>query len=395
MRELKYLILTSGKFHYFDIAKVLYERNQLFKIVSGYPWIKIKNEKIPKEFVKCIGQYQILNHFLRKVKYFNLNKIIDNIDYINKKMIDKAGSIFNNDADILISSAQSGLNTGRIIKKKSKIYICDQSSGHINFENNIIGQEYKSLNYNKILRSDSRMIDLALKEYEESDLILVPSKFVKSTFEESFHSKIFVNPLGINTDNFFPINSIQNEKKSFDIIYIGGISIRKGIHYLIDAFNNLKYSNKKLHLIGSHVSNDFDFFKKKIDNDKIIVYGHIHNLKLNKILNSCDVFVLPSVCDGYGMVVNQAAAAGCPIIVSENCGSSEFVSENNCGFIVPAQDSNSILNKLTLLLDNKDLRKRLSENAKSSSKNISWESYVNKLDNFLISFKNKELRRSE
>ena len=390
MPEIKYLILTSGKFHYFDIAKVLYERNKLYKIVSGYPWLKIKKEKIPKKFVECIGRYQIINYFLRKIPYFNSNKLIDDIDYINKKKIDTIGLDFYEEVDILISSAQSGLNSGKNIKKESKIYVCDQSSPHIIFENKILEQEYKSLSYNKFLPTDNRMLDLALKEYEESDIILTPSMFVKSTFNENFHSKIFVNRLGINTNDFFPINFTQNEKQSFDIIYIGAISIRKGIHYLIDAFNKIKNPKKKLHLIGSHVNNDKEFFEKKINKSNIINYGHVHNLKLNKILNFCDVLVLPSISDGYGMVVNQAAASGCPIIVTENCGSSEFVTENNCGYVVPARDSNAIFEKLSLLIDDKNLLKELSENAKNSSKNITWENYVDKLEKFLILFKNKK-----
>ena len=390
MAELKYLILTSGKFHYFDIAKVLYEKNKLHKIVSGYPWLKIKKEKIPKKFVECIGRYQIINYFLHKIPYFNSNKLIDDINYINKKKIDTIGLNFYKDVDILISSAQSGLNSGKIIKEKSKIYVCDQSSAHIIFEHKIIEQEYKSLSYNKYQPADNRIIDLALKEYEESDVILTPSKFVKSTFNENFHSKIFVNQLGVNTNNFFPINFIQNEKQSFDIVYIGGISIRKGIHYLIDAFNKIKNPKKRLHLIGPHINNDKEFFEKKINKNNIINYGHVHNLKLNKILNFCDVFVLPSLSDGYGMVVNQAAASGCPIIVTENCGSSEFVSENNCGYVVPARDSNAIFEKLSLLMDDKNLLKELSENAKNSTKNITWENYVDKLEEFLILFKNKK-----
>ena len=100
--------------------------------------------------------------------------------------------------------------------------------------------------------------------------------------------------------------------------------------------------------------------------------------------------MLPSISDGYGMVVNQAAASGCPIIVTENCGSSEFVSENNCGYVVPARDSNAIFEKLSLLIDDKNLLKELSENAKNSSKNITWENYVDKLEKFLILFKNKK-----
>ena len=85
MKIKNYTILTSGKFHYFEIAKILYERNQLSKIVSGYPWIKLKNELVPKKLIDSSGYFQIINHFLRKIPKINLNKLIDTIDYINKK----------------------------------------------------------------------------------------------------------------------------------------------------------------------------------------------------------------------------------------------------------------------------------------------------------------------
>ena len=46
MQKLRYLLATHGRFHYFELAKILYERNQLHKIISGYPWFKLKKEKI-------------------------------------------------------------------------------------------------------------------------------------------------------------------------------------------------------------------------------------------------------------------------------------------------------------------------------------------------------------
>ena len=103
------------------------------------------------------------------------------------------------------------------------------------------------------------------QEYENSNLILVASNFIKSTFDSKFHKKIIVNDLAINTEHFYPLHNNKNEK-FFNIIYIGSISIRKGIHYLIEAFNNFKHPNKRLHLIGSHVSTDVNFFKKKLNN---------------------------------------------------------------------------------------------------------------------------------
>ena len=85
MQKLNYLIATSGKFHYFKIAKILYERNQLSKIVSGYPWIKLRRERIPKKFVESFGTFRISTHMLSRIPYFNLNNFIDYLDILNKK----------------------------------------------------------------------------------------------------------------------------------------------------------------------------------------------------------------------------------------------------------------------------------------------------------------------
>ena len=83
MKKKNYTILTSGKFHYFEIAKILYERKQLSKIVSGYPWVKLKNELIHKKFIDSSGYFQIMTHFLHKIPKVNLDKLIDSIHYLN------------------------------------------------------------------------------------------------------------------------------------------------------------------------------------------------------------------------------------------------------------------------------------------------------------------------
>ena len=71
MQKLRYLLTNPGRFHYFELAKILIERNQLHKIISGYPWFSLKKEKIPKKFVKCFGLFSTLNFLHRKSKYQN------------------------------------------------------------------------------------------------------------------------------------------------------------------------------------------------------------------------------------------------------------------------------------------------------------------------------------
>ena len=383
MKIKNYTILTSGKFHYFEIAKILYARKQLSKIVSGYPWIKLKNDTIPKKFIDSSGYLQIMTHFLHKIPKVNLDKLIDSIDYLNKQKIDSRGSKYLDITDVLISSAQSGVNTGKKIKEESKIYICDQCSANIFFEDNLVNDEFRSLNISRKKGFHQGMKDRAQEEYDNSNYIMVPSNYVKKTFDKKYYSKIFVNNLGIDTERFYPLPKENLNNEFFNIVYIGAISIRKGVHYLIDAFNNLKYSKKKLHLIGSHIQSDKDFFKKKLNNQHIINYGHVPNIQLNSILNKCDVFATATLSEGYGMVINQAIASGCPVIVTENTGAKEYVEQNNCGFVIPIRNSQILSDKLTLLLDDKNLLKKFSINSKHSGNINTWNKYVDRLDTFL------------
>ena len=173
----------------------------------------------------------------------------------------------------------------------------------------------------------------------------------------------------------------------FDILFIGQISLRKGLHYLIDAFQNLKHPNKRLHIVGTHTL-DKKFFQKRLNIENIITYGHINHLKLNNIINKCHIFVLPSIEEGFATVILQALSAGCPVIVSENTGAKEFVNDNNCGYVVPIRDPKAITEKLELISDNKNDMEYLSNNALKKMKNQNWKNYVNELDRIVKGIKN-------
>ena len=111
MKKLKYLLSNSGKFHHFELAKVLYKRNQLAKIICGYPWFKLRHEKIPKHFVESGGFFNIINFFFRdsyKLKFFS-----EHLNILNKQNIDKIACKYTDQADVLIALSGTGLNAGK------------------------------------------------------------------------------------------------------------------------------------------------------------------------------------------------------------------------------------------------------------------------------------------
>ena len=67
MKRYKFTLLTHAKFHYFEVAKSLIKKNQLIKLVSGYPKFKIKKLGIPYHLIDFFGLYTIINYLLRNI----------------------------------------------------------------------------------------------------------------------------------------------------------------------------------------------------------------------------------------------------------------------------------------------------------------------------------------
>ena len=83
--KLKYILSASAKFTYFESARIFYQKDQLYKIICGYPWFKLKNEKIPKNIVSANGFYNIL-----KKPFLDLAFARNYLDYmgiLNKKIL--------------------------------------------------------------------------------------------------------------------------------------------------------------------------------------------------------------------------------------------------------------------------------------------------------------------
>ena len=388
MNSFKYLLSNSRKFHHPEVAKVLHEHGKLTKLVCGSPWFKLKDKKVPKNLIDS-------NFIINALRYFvpsnNKLKFIHNyLNILNVKNIDHQASKFINDADVFLSLSKTGLETGKLMKKQNKIYICERSSSHIIFQNKILEEEYKNLGLDYI-PINKWFIERELAEYENSDFILVPSKFVENTFIENKVFKSKVINFGSYQDIFFPIRNLKKSDEEFNVLFVGQLSVRKGLHYLIDGFKKFNHPKKKLHIVGPETKDKF-FFRdliKKNNNDDIFVHGTKNSKQLNELYNNSHVFVLPSIEEGLAYVTKEASSSGCPVIVSKNTGAMEFVTTNKCGYVIPIRDSQIIADKLTSLVDDKNLLNEFSNNATKFSKNYTWEDYVIELDLLIENFKKK------
>jgi glycosyltransferase involved in cell wall biosynthesis len=286
---------------------------------------------------------------------------------------------------IYIFFAGNGFNykTVKELQKNNVLCIADEGSAHIVTQRKLLEDEYKKFGLEYKMKQTRDLLEETLREYKSSDYIVVPSSFAKRTFIEQgiSENKIFVNPYGVDLSQF---KQIKKEDEIFRVIYCGRLSIQKGSHYLLQAIDELELENFEFWHIGG-VEDEMKQFIDKYKTNKIIFKGAMPQSELYKFYSQGNVFVLPSIQDGFGMVVFQAMACGLPVILSENTAAYDAVTKDGEeGFVIPIRSVDAIKEKIKYLYENQDICLKMGQKAKKKVLNgYSWDDYGNRYKQFL------------
>ena len=211
-------------------------------------------------------------------------------------------------------------------------------------------------------------------EYDLADIVSIPSNFVCGTFtDKGFdRKKLFLNHYGTNLTEFVYAPKAHD---TFRIVYVGALSIRKGIHYLLEAFKSLNLPSSELWLVGDLEAEAESFFIK-YQSDKIKHFKPVSQRNLNLLYNQCDVFAICSIEEGMAMVQAQAMACGLPIICTKNTGGGDLIDDGVSGFVLPIRNVNLLKEKLELFYEDRERIKYMGKMAKIAANNtLSWQNY--------------------
>lgn len=365
---MKINIAVVGRFHAFNLAKELQEKNVLNKLITTYPKTVVSNWQIKKELVKDEIFLELIRRFKDKIPFIS-NTYLNT--FIQKSHAKKSAKYLN-ECDIFIGWSGSSLETLIEAKKQNKITILERGSSHYNYQMKILQETNKKFfpNYDSWQRE--------LLEYELADYISIPSSFVKRTFIENgiSENKLIVNPYGVDLSEF---KQIEKKDNVFRIIFCGSLSIQKGSNYLLQAIYELNLPNFEFWHIGS-IKEEMDNYIEKYTSKSIIYKGVYPQNELYKLYSQGSVFILPSVQDGFGMVIFQAMSCGLPVILSENTGAYDAITQDGEeGFVIPIKNVEAIKEKILYLYNNQDIAKEMGQKAKKRIESgFTWEDYGNR-----------------
>ena len=207
--------LVCIKSHHFNTARELYKQNNLTSLYTGYPLFKFKDEElIPKQKIISIPQTVTPFMFLDKYKLWPYRKFRDQFSFLTHQHIDYSVRKNIYEPVILISYCGLGLHSFRKNKKLGGINICDKGSTHIEYQDEIMREEFLryGIKYQGIYQ---RRIDKEVREYQEADFITVPSKCVYDSFVKKGipEKKLKMIRYGARISRFKPVDIGINNKK--------------------------------------------------------------------------------------------------------------------------------------------------------------------------------------
>jgi len=176
--------------------------------------------------------------------------------------------------------------------------------------------------------------------------------------------RIFLMPMMVDNKKFYCDNKVF--PKPFTFLYVGRIIKHKNVEALIHQFNT-KFNDKDavLRIVGSGVESDY--LKTKYESNKVNFAGKLFDKNLINEFHNASCFVLPSLFEPWGLVVNEALSSGLPVIATKNVGAIfDLIQNKDTGFI--AEDMTDFGKSMMSLFSDEKLLKRHSENAVSLMK---------------------------
>jgi glycosyltransferase involved in cell wall biosynthesis len=224
-----------------------------------------------------------------------------------------------------------------------------RGSTHIRTQARLLGEEEQRAGV-PVDKPSDWMIGREEREYSLADVIVTQSTFAAKSFPDSLSEKVLCIPLGVEVENFRARPETIEMRQcrilsgsKLRVLFVGTKSYRKG---LIDLAEIARATAGRFHmrLVGPTEGTAVNLASQL--KTKVEIMASVPETKLREIYAWGDVFVFPTIEDGFAMVLAQAHANGLPILATANCAAPDFVQEGETGWILPIRSPSAFVEKL-------------------------------------------------
>lgn len=383
---------NGGNLQAFYTAFACFENDLIFRLSASGPLSEFRRRSYDNQLQSLTSQHpfrELGRMLASKLKlssltthesgYFSIDKVLNELD------VSLANKILNNKfkgANAVYAYEDGALKAFEAAKSRQMLCLYDLPIGYWRAARELMKAEIDSHpewaptitgfndSENKLLRKD--------EELRLADEIFVASSFTKSTlsYYPGALNNIHVIPYGFPTVSQAK-NYDYSKSRKLKVLFVGGLSQRKGISYLFEACQNFKQSIE-LTVVGNTTGVDCPALDQALLNCNWI--PSLPHSEILKLMKSMDVLVFPSLFEGFGLVITEAMSQGTPVITTDRTIGPDIITHNKNGWIVEAGSSDAIKDCLQTIIDQPDLLNEVGNNAYLSALARPWSHYSNELN---------------
>jgi glycosyltransferase involved in cell wall biosynthesis len=281
-----------------------------------------------------------------------------------------------------IFHVRSGAGQGgaiRTARKNGMRIITDHSIAHPSYMETVLGEEYALAGIKYEDGCERGLWRVVLDDCEQADRLLVNSDFVKRTFVEKGYpaEKIDVGYLGV-APRYFHLKKSYIRSGPLKLLSTGSFTLRKGARVLLEAIRKVRQGglDARLHLIGNMTNGEI--WIEDSDKEFLTHTPFVPPEAILPALAEADLFVFPTLIEGCSRSAMEAAAAGLPVITTENCGLPLI--DQKSVLYVPLNNVEGLAETIANAAQDEALRESIGKNAADTiAESYTWPQYGKEL----------------
>lgn len=227
------------------------------------------------------------------------------------------------------------------------------------------------------LKSAKKNLKANSKELELADVVFTGStccaQLVKNACGED--KSVAVVPYGVNVSAFTKKDYPEQAPEVVKFLFVGGVEATKGSYYVLEAFRSLDRTDAKLICVG-----DLGYAKDELVKYKNVEFkGFVYSGDMPSIYKQADVYIIPSLYEGFSRSLMEAMSSGLPAIATTMSGAVDCIEDGQSGFWINSTDIDGLKEKIIYFLENKHQIKVMGEKASGQVSKFTWENYEKQL----------------
>ncbi|MGB0720779.1 MAG: glycosyltransferase [Gammaproteobacteria bacterium] len=361
MSARRIVLASIGRFHYGTLASELWSRGRLEAFYSAFFRSRLRCHDVPADRLRTWPWVQTPLTIAERSGLFP-DRLIQAWMHLAHRTLDRHIARVLPDCDVYAALAGCAVESGAIAKRRGMRVVCERSSPHIRWDEETMERECARWDL-PFKRLNPALVDRDEQEYAQADRIIVVSEHSRGTFlERGFDpDRLRVVAPDIDLPSFgSPCGTARERRpcKGLRILFVGQMGVRKGLHVLLHAHKRAELGGSEIVCAGASGRVTRTILSRFPD-APVRNLGHLSHPSLVEQFQAADLTVVPSVSDGLPLVVYEALAHGCPVVVSDACGASEAVIDDVNGLVFPSGDVEALATILRRFVDEPELAERL------------------------------------